>query len=74
MSDSTQAAPAPATKPWWTSKTIWFNVVVLALGAAESRMNILQPLVPVNIYTMIAFGLPIVNLCLRSITTQGLSK
>jgi hypothetical protein len=64
---------APATKPWWKSKTIWFNAGMAALTAAEASMGLLQPLVPVAVYPTLVFSLITGNAFLRIITTQGIS-
>lgn len=56
-------------KAWWKSRTIWVNALMGALALAESQLQMLQPLVPFNVYGALAFGLPIVNLVLRTITT-----
>lgn len=59
------------SKPWWQSKTLWFNAIVLALAAAEEHVGLLQPVLPVNFYHLVAFGLPVVNAALRFLTTKG---
>jgi len=63
----------PPPKPWWRSKTVIVNLVVLVLAGAESQLNVLQGVLPGNVYTWLAFALPIVNLALRAVTTQGVS-
>lgn len=60
-------------KPWYQSKTIWLNSAVAMLAVAEIKLSAIQPLVPVNFYALVAFGLPLLNAALRIITTQGLS-
>lgn len=59
------------SKPWWQSKTLWLNAIVLALAAAEDHVGLLQPVLPVNFYQLVAFGLPVVNAALRFLTTTG---
>lgn len=66
-------ATRPAPKPWWRSRTLLVNAAVLALAAAETQLQVLQPLLPVNVYSLIAFGLPVVNALLRVITVQPLT-
>lgn len=61
------------TKPWWRSKTIVVNALVAALVALEAGTGLLRPLLPVNFYTVVAVGLPIINAMLRVITTQALT-
>lgn len=58
-------------KAWWKSKTLWVNAVAAMLVALEAGTGILQPLLPVNLYTALAVGLPIINALLRVITTSG---
>lgn len=61
-------------KQWWKSKTLQVNMLAAALVALESGTGMLQPHMPVNFYTALAVGLPIVNAVLRVITTKGLTR
>lgn len=63
----------PASKPWWRSRTLWLNALVLMAAAAETRLQLLQPLLPLNVYSLVAFGLPLLNVLLRLVTQQPLS-
>lgn len=63
----------PDLKPWWKSRTLWVNAIVLLLATAESQLQILQPVLPINTYQLLAFALPVVNALLRLITSQGLA-
>ncbi len=58
-------------KVWWKSKTLWINAIAAMLVALEAGTGVLQPMLPVNLYTVLAVGLPIVNALLRVITTAG---
>lgn len=58
-------------KVWWKSKTLWVNAIAAMLVALEAGTGVLQPILPVNLYTVLAVGLPIVNALLRVITTAG---
>lgn len=60
-------------KPWYQSKTLWFNALVLALGTAESQLHLLEPVLPVSLWHVIAFTLPVVNTALRFLTNKGVS-
>lgn len=60
-------------KPWWQSRTLWLNLAVLVLAAAEANVQMLQPLLPLNIWQVTAFVLPILNAVLRLVTTQALT-
>lgn len=69
-----QPTPEPAaSKPWWLSKTLWFNAVCAAFGAAEAGMGLWQPLLPVNSYAVLAFVLAVGNAALRVVTNQALA-
>lgn len=62
-----------AVKTWWKSKTLWFNAVVAALAGAEASFSFLQPIVPVNVYGILAFVLAVGNSVLRLITSQPIT-
>lgn len=64
---------AQPLKMWWQSRTLRVNAIAAALVAFEAGSGLLQPLLPVNLYTAIAVGLPVINAVLRVITTQGLA-
>ncbi len=74
MHDQPSAQQPRRCKPWWCSRTLWFNAICAALAAAEAGFNILQPLLPVNVYTLLAFALPIGNALLRVLTSQGIER
>lgn len=59
-------------KAWWQSMTLWVNAIAAGLIALESVTGLLQPHLPVNLYTAVAVALPVVNAMLRVITNQGL--
>lgn len=61
------------TKPWWHSKTLWFNAAVAALAAIEANARLIQPYVPGNVYGWGLLVLTVGNTVLRIITTQGVS-
>ncbi len=58
-------------KCWITSKTLWLNVGAAGLVALEAGWGLLQPLLPVNFYTLVAVVLPVANTMLRVLTSQG---
>lgn len=60
-------------KPWYRSKTIIVNALAAALVALEAVSGLLQPYLPIDLYTAVAVGLPIVNAVLRVVTTEGVS-
>jgi len=63
----------PVRKPWYHSKTIWFNIIMAGLGTLEASANIVQPFVPGNIYGWGLLVLTVGNAMLRIITAQGVS-
>ncbi|MFM9902154.1 MAG: hypothetical protein ACKVOT_14175 [Polaromonas sp.] len=69
----TEATDLP-TKPWWQSRTLWVNALVLALAAAEAQLNVLQGFLPGGLFAWVAFGLPVVNAALRFITSMAVTK
>jgi hypothetical protein len=58
-------------KPWYKSKTIMVNALAAGLVALEAVSGLLQPHLPVNFYTAVAVGLPVINAVLRVITSEG---
>lgn len=60
-------------KPWWCSKTLWLNALAATFLLAEANVSALQGLVPETLQKWLIFGLPIINVWLRVITSQGLS-
>ncbi len=61
------------SKKWYHSKTIWFNAKAASLLLVEKNLPILQPLIPLNIYTVATVVIPLVNVWLRTITTKGVN-
>jgi hypothetical protein len=74
MPDATPTviATQPAPKPWWQSRTLIVNSAALALLGIESQLQVLQPMLPANVYALAAAALPVVNMLLRTITVQPL--
>jgi hypothetical protein len=60
-------------KRWYRSKTIWFNLIILMLAAAETQLNVLQGILPGGLYAWLAFVLPVGNAGLRFISTTALT-
>jgi hypothetical protein len=48
------------------------NIVVAVLATLEATTGLLQPFLPEPWYVVVAVGLPVINVVLRVITTQGL--
>lgn len=65
---------ATEKKPWYTSRVLWFNAIMAALGALEASASMIQPFVPGNVYGYGLLILTVGNAALRIITTQGIGK
>lgn len=61
------------TKHWLRSRTLIVNAIALGCLAAESHLQLLQDVVPLNVYQLAAFALPVVNAVLRLVTNTGVS-
>lgn len=58
-------------KKWWKSRTVWFNVIGLAVAVAGELVNRF----PTGIVAQVSgFVLTVGNLYLRLVTTRGLKK
>jgi hypothetical protein len=60
-------------KHWWESKTILINLAIGIITAIEVRLELIQPLLSVNLYSIISLLLVIANVFLRTITHKGVS-
>ena len=60
-------------KPWWRSRVLWLNAAASALAALEANTGLLQPLLPVNFYSVLSVALAVGNAALRVITSQPLA-
>jgi hypothetical protein len=60
-------------KRWYRSKTIWFNLIILMLAAAETQLNVLEKVLPGGLYAWLAFVLPVGNAALRFVSTTVLT-
>lgn len=60
-------------KRWYCSKTLWFNLILLMLAAAETQLNVLKDVLPGGLYAWLAFILPVGNAALRFLSTTALT-
>lgn len=58
-------------KHWSRSRTLWVNAIAAGLVALEAGTGLLQPHLPVSLYTAVAVGLPVLNAVLRVMTHQA---
>ena len=70
---SSPSASAPAAKPWWHSRTLWFNLIIAVLAAAEAGLDLLKAMLPFNAFALLAFVLALGNAGLRVITVAALT-
>lgn len=61
-------------KPWYKSKTLWFNALAIMLAAAETQFHVLQGALPGGLFTWLAFALPVANAALRFITSTAVGR
>lgn len=64
------------TKPWYKSKTVWFNVLTAAGAAAGGVVGLLptlQPLLTPASYAVTVFVIGVVNVGLRAVTKHGIT-
>jgi len=61
------------TKCWYKSKTLWFNAAIAALAALEASAQVLQPLVPGNVYAYGMMLLSVGNAVLRIVSAERLT-
>jgi hypothetical protein len=67
----------PDPKPWYRSRTLWINALMLLAAlasAAEPLVPGLKAILPERLYAWIAFALPLVNVALRFATTAPLCR
>lgn len=57
-------------KVWYTSKTLWFNALVLVIGALAEGLPQLKDLIPADVYPALVGVVAAVNFSLRTMTSQ----
>ncbi|MDH2918463.1 MAG: hypothetical protein PXX73_04640 [Sideroxydans sp.] len=60
-------------KPWYRSKTLWFNAVVAGLLVLEANFAVLQPYLAGSVYAWFSTVLAVGNAMLRVVTTASLA-
>lgn len=75
LGDPTPIKPKPKPVPrkhWLKSRTLWVNTLAAVLLAAESSLQILQPVVGDKFFMIASFVLVLVNVVMRSLTTMAI--
>jgi len=62
------------TKPYYQSRTLWFNVALAAFTALSARMDLLQSYLSDGGYLAVMMLVAAVNVYLRTVTHQGVSR
>lgn len=62
-----------AVKPWYQSKTLWFNALVAGLLVLEANFAVLQPYLSGSVYAWFSCVLAVGNAMLRVVTTASLA-
>lgn len=65
--------PESRLKPWYASKTIWANVALI-LAALQQQLPILQDYIDPKTYVWVLFFAGFLNIGLRAITSNGISR
>lgn len=63
------------SKPWYKSKTVWANVATVVAGlltAVEQFLPVLIPVISPVVMPWVLFGVGVLNIGLRLITTEGI--
>jgi hypothetical protein len=73
MPETRSPISAVPAKPWYASRTLWFNGVMGAATAAEAAVGMLQPVLGDAAYATLAFVLVVGNAALRALTVQPIN-
>lgn len=56
------------SKHWATSKTMWFNIGVTAIGVSQAILPFAQPFVNPRTFGLLTTAIGVANLALRTVT------
>lgn len=60
------------TKPWWQSRTLWFNASAAVLLVIEQQLALIKPFLGNETYAVFAISVMATNAVLRTVTSMGL--
>lgn len=61
-------------KPWWKSKVLWFNVLIAVGAAIEASLSLVQGYFDPRVFLFIIAITSGINVVLRFVTSQGITK
>lgn len=61
------------TKPWYQSRTLWFNVISVLLAFLELKTQAIKPLLSPEAYEWLLLFIPLGNMLLRIDTRTALT-
>ena len=62
-------------KPWYKSKTVWFNIITVGGAIAAAGVGLLPTLAPLlspNVFAIVTVTVGVVNIALRSMTSDAI--
>ena len=65
------------SKPWYKSKTVWFNIVSASVVFTDGLAKLIVGLydfIPSEAYPWVVFGIGVSNLFLRAVTSTALLR
>lgn len=60
------------TKPWYRSRTLWFNAAAAVLLVIEQQLGLIKPIMGAETYAAFALAVMSINAVLRVVTSMGL--
>ena len=60
-------------KPWYTSKTMWANIALIMVGV-QQNMQVIEASIPPIVFGYLLFGVGVLNVILRVVTTSAVTK
>ena len=64
-------------KPWWQSKTIWFNgltAAAMVISGVQGLLPMIEVELTPTVYNYLLFTFGIINVALRAVTKHGIGN